>query len=149
MDTKGRTNPLESPMESSSPRTSDESEKTVIGAAVTITGDLTAEEDLVIQGTVDGTIIAKEHQVTIAKEGRIKGNTLGKTLIVEGTVEGDLHGGEKVVIRPTGEVRGSLFAPRVSLEDGCRFKGKVSMDTQARSLAVEPVAATRRAGKHD
>ena len=125
-------------------------ETTVIGPTVVITGDLVTEEDLLLQGTVEGTIIARGDQVTIQNGGRIVGNTIGKTIRVEGLVEGDLYGEDRIAVISTGDIHGNLFAPRVSLDEGCRVKGKVSMeDTQARVVAVEAIIKKRRTGKQE
>ena len=99
-----------------------------IGPSIYIKGDLTGEEDLVIQGHVEGTINLKQNNLTIGQEGKINANVFARTITVEGTLKGDIIGEEKVVIKKTGNVNGNVTAPRVSLEDGARFKGSMDMD---------------------
>ncbi len=55
------------------------------------------------------------------------GHICGKTISVEGEVQGNLVGLEKVIIRQSGNVQGNIRAPRVNLEDGSRFKGSIDM----------------------
>jgi len=103
-------------------------EPATIGPSISIRGDLTGEEDLVIDGRVDGTIDLQQNNLTVGEDGRVKANVRANTITVDGEVEGDLSGDEQVVIRRTGHVRGNMTAPRVTLEDGCRFKGSIDMD---------------------
>lgn len=99
-----------------------------IGPSIHIKGDLTGEEDLVIQGRVEGTINLKQNNLTIGQEGNINANIFARTVTVEGNLKGDIYGDEKVVIKKSGNVNGNVTAPRVSLEDGARFKGSMDMD---------------------
>jgi cytoskeletal protein CcmA (bactofilin family) len=103
-------------------------EAAVIGPSIQINGDLSGEEDLIIQGKVTGTIQLKEKSLTIGTQGQIDANVLAKSVIVEGEVKGDLYGSEKVAIHKTGNVHGNIVSPKVSLEEGCRFKGSIDMD---------------------
>lgn len=99
----------------------------VIGSSISIKGDLTGEEDLSIEGRLEGKIELRRHSVTVGKKGRIKGDIYGKTITVEGTVEGNLYGEEQLIVRQSGTVRGNIVAPRVALEDGSNFKGSIDM----------------------
>ena len=99
-----------------------------IGPSIYIKGDLTGEEDLVIQGRVEGTINLKQNNLTVGQEGDINANIYARTVTVEGTLKGDIYGEEKVVIKKSGNVNGNVSSPRVSLEDGARFKGSMDMD---------------------
>jgi len=101
-----------------------------IGPSIFIKGDLTGEEDLVIQGNVEGTINLKQNNLTIGQNGNINANIFARTVTVEGTLKGDILGEERVVIKKSGNVNGNVTAPRVSLEDGARFKGSMDMDYQ-------------------
>lgn len=105
-------------------------EGATIGPSITIKGDLTGDEDLVIQGRVEGKVDLKQNNLTVGKNGRIKANVFGKLICVEGEVEGDLFGQEQVIVRASGQVRGNISAPRVTLEDGARFKGGIDMESQ-------------------
>lgn len=118
-----------------------------IGPSIHLKGDLTGEEDLVIQGHVEGTINLKQNNLTIGGNGRIHANIFATTIIVEGELQGDLYGTEKVIIRRTGNVRGNIVAPRVNLEDGAKFKGSIEMDPKAVESVVaqaHPVPAVSR-----
>ena len=106
-----------------------------IGASIHIKGDVTGDEDLVIQGHVDGTINLKGHNVTISKSAKVKANIEASQVIVEGELAGDMNGDEKVIIRETGNVYGNIVSPRVNLEDGAMFKGSIEMEPrQAKAM---------------
>jgi cytoskeletal protein CcmA (bactofilin family) len=105
-------------------------EAAVIGPSIQINGDLSGEEDLIIQGKVKGTIQLREKSLTVGNEGQVEANVLAHSIIIEGEVKGDLYGSERVAIRKTGNVNGNIVSPKVSLEDGCRFKGSIDMDQE-------------------
>ncbi len=102
----------------------------VIGPSIHIDGDLRGEEDLLIEGEVNGTVQLKSNSLTIGAKGKVRADVYAHSIFVDGLVEGDLFGSERVAIRKTAEVRGNIAAPRVSLEEGARFKGSIEMDTE-------------------
>ncbi len=100
----------------------------MIGSTVVIDGNITSAENLIIEGKVSGTINATGHEVTVGQSGQLKANISAKIVRIEGKIEGDISGGEKVIISKTGNVLGNIDAPRVTLEDGAKFKGSIEMD---------------------
>lgn len=126
--------PLAPPAE---PRRTDRTTAT-IGPSIFIKGDLSGDEDLVIEGRVEGKIDLKQHNVTIGKNGRVNADVYGNTVVVEGEVDGNLFAQLQAVVRQSGAVRGNITAPRVILEDGARFRGSVDMDSQAPPPASTP-----------
>lgn len=103
-------------------------ESAVVGSSIHINGDLTGDEDLLVHGRVEGTITLKNHLMTVGKDGQVSATVEAKSIRIEGTVDGDLRGKEQVIVTRTGAVSGNIAAPRVSLEDGCRFKGSIDME---------------------
>jgi len=122
-------------------------ERAAIGSTISIIGDLTGEEDLSIEGRLDGKIELRRHSVTIGKNGRIKGDIYGKVITVEGTVEGNLYGEEQLIVRQSGTVRGNIVSPRVALEDGSNFKGSIDMSPKDKpvitNLQDKPIIGTK------
>lgn len=110
--------------------------RAIIGATITIKGDLTGEEDLLIEGKLEGKIECHHHSVTIGKKGRIEGEIHGKIITVEGNVEGDLYGEEQLRVLQSGIVHGNIVAPRVALEDGANFKGNIDMNPKDNSPSI-------------
>lgn len=103
----------------------------VIGPSIHVEGTLRGEEDLVIEGRVNGTVKLQGHSLTVGSHGQINADIYAHTIVVEGSVEGDLFGAERVVIKKSANIRGNITSPKVSLEEGARFKGAIEMDAQA------------------
>jgi cytoskeletal protein CcmA (bactofilin family) len=108
----------------------------IIGRSIQINGDVKGGEDLLIEGDVSGTVELKNNSLTIGKEGKVRADIYARSITVEGTTEGDLFASERIAIRSNANVRGNLLAPRISLEDGARFKGSIEMDPQAVEKAL-------------
>jgi cytoskeletal protein CcmA (bactofilin family) len=106
-------------------------EGAVIGRSIRIDGDLQGEEDLRIEGTVTGTVQLKNNALTIGSGGNITANVYAKSVTVEGRMDGDLFASERISIQKNAQVQGNITAPRVSLEDGAKFKGSIEMDPAA------------------
>src|SRR5262245_24236186 len=100
-----------------------------IGPSITIVGELSGDEDLTILGKVEGTIQLPKHSVTIGRTAKVTADIRAKAVSVEGEVRGNLQAAEQILIRKTATMLGNLAAPRVGLEDGCRFKGSVDMES--------------------
>ena len=111
-----------------------------IGPSIFIKGDLSGDEDLVIEGRVEGKIDLKQHNVTIGKNGRVHADVFGNTVVVEGEVDGNLFALQQAILRQSGAVRGNITAPRVMLEDGSRFRGSIDMESKD---AAKPAAAAQ------
>jgi cytoskeletal protein CcmA (bactofilin family) len=103
----------------------------VIGPSIHIDGDVRGEEDLLIEGEVSGTLNLKNNSLTIGPQGKVRADVYANSIYVDGYVEGDLYGSERVNIRKSAQVKGNITSPRVNLEDGAKFKGAIEMDPQA------------------
>jgi cytoskeletal protein CcmA (bactofilin family) len=118
------------------PATGERREQAVIGASISIVGDVTGGEDLTILGKVEGKIALPKHSVTVGQSGRISADIQAKTVSVAGEVRGNLVASEQIVIRRTATMLGNLTAPRVGLEDGCCFRGSVEMESPEKPAAA-------------
>jgi len=121
-------------------------EQSVIGRSISIKGELSGEEDLIIQGRVEGKIDLKKNNITVDKSGSVKGDIYGKSITLEGEVEGNLFGEKRIVLQPSGVVRGDMRAPAINLEEGAKFKGNIAMeawDEKQSTLKAVPLARDR------
>ncbi len=100
----------------------------VIGTKIQIEGNIIGDENLIIEGKVDGTVEVRSKDLTIGPSGQVTANVTARIVKIDGTVKGDITGLEKVTISKTGKVQGNIVAPRVTLEDGAKFKGSIDMD---------------------
>ncbi len=105
-------------------------ERATIGPSIFIKGDLTGDEDLVIEGRVEGKVDLKQNNVTVGRNGRVKADVYGQVVIIEGEVDGNVFARDQAILRQAGAIRGNITAPRVVLEDGSRFKGSIDMETK-------------------
>lgn len=109
----------------------------IIGPKIRVKGELIGEEDLLIQGHVEGTIDLKGNNLTVGRQGVLKANVLAKTISIEGTVEGDIFGQERIAILSSSNVKGNLVADRVTLEDGAKFRGSIDMETGTQNAPLK------------
>lgn len=102
-------------------------DRATIGRSITVRGDVTGDEDLLIQGRVEGNVDLQQHAVTVGADGEVIASIVGRVVMVEGRVEGNIDAAEQIVLRSSSHVRGDLAAPKVVLENGARFRGLVDM----------------------
>jgi cytoskeletal protein CcmA (bactofilin family) len=106
-----------------------------IGQSIQIKGELTGNEDLTIEGKVDGKIFLKDHNLTVGSNGKITADVHAKNVTVVGEVVGNITADDKVEIAETGSMKGDVVAPRVVLADGARFKGSIDMEAKPRAVS--------------
>jgi len=121
----------------------------VIGPKIRFKGELFGEEDLLIQGQVDGTIDLKDNSLTIGRQGIVKANVVAKTVTIEGTVEGDLFGQERISILASSNVKGNVVADRVILEDGAKFRGSIDMNISSHKEKFDNINGNSHSAKSD
>jgi cytoskeletal protein CcmA (bactofilin family) len=111
----------------------------MIGPSIKIKGEVTGDEDLVVQGRVEGTIDLGDREVSVGESGQVFAEVKAKVIRIDGEVTGNITATDIVMISKLGNVRGNIVAPRVTLEDGARFKGSIDMDP-VEVTATKPVA---------
>lgn len=99
-----------------------------IGPTISIRGEVSGEEDLVVEGRIDGTLELRTHKVVVGTGARVAAGIQARIVEVQGQVRGNILCEEQLVIRRSADVHGDIRAPRVTLEDGCRFKGAVEVN---------------------
>jgi len=112
-------------MSNGAPNTPERRVTAWIGKAVRVEGKVISEEDLTIDGDVEGSIELGGHSLTIGQEARIKADLLAKIVTISGKVTGNVRAVEKVDLRPTGSVDGDITAPRFLMAEGATVMGKV------------------------
>jgi len=119
-----------------------------IGKSITIKGDLSGNEDLQIDGTVEGRIDLPNNQLTIGAEGRVKAEVHAKAVIVIGHVTGNLSAADRIQVEATGIVDGDVKAPRLVIQEGAMLNGGVEMSsgTAAKSSHMAPPTLAKAAG---
>lgn len=113
--------------------------ESILGPTLRFKGDLSAEENLVIQGQVEGKI-GPVPRVTIGATANVQATIDAGIVIVEGTLVGDIRAATSVIVRETAKITGNIAAPAVSILDGAEFNGQVSMGDRRRARDGQPSA---------
>lgn len=111
---------------------------TVIGKSVTVRGELIGQEDLYMDGVIEGTIALTEARLTIGPNARVHADLQARDILIYGHVDGKVRATGRIELRDSAVVRGDLFAERLSIEENATVKGRVEL-TEA---IAKPSAAT-------
>lgn len=102
----------------------------LIGKAIRIKGELHGEEDLVIEGKVEGTISLKKNHLTLERSAVITAHVEVENITIKGQMNGNTSASNRVEITADAKVVGDIKAPRIVMAEGARFKGAVEMDVK-------------------
>lgn len=105
----------------------------VIGQTVVIKGEVSAREDIVVAGRVEGKILVAEHTVRVGREAHVAAEIHAKAVVIEGRVTGNVSASDRVEILPEGRVDGDLTSPKVAMADGAEFRGKIDMTRKSQA----------------
>ncbi len=100
---------------------------TVIGSETEFKGDIQSQGSVRLDGKMEGTISA-QGEIIIGETARLKGNIVGKRVLVSGEVIGDIEAISGLDISHSGRVYGDISGGRLLIEEGAVYKGKVNMD---------------------
>ena len=106
---------------------SDGNPVSVIGETLHFKGELSAGEDLVIEGKVEGQINQGKCCLTVRPKGELIADVNATKIFVEGKVTGDLAATVSVTVRESGVVTGNIIAPKVAINEGATFNGSIEM----------------------
>jgi len=122
-----------------------------LGATLHVKGEISGNEDLVIDGSVEGLVQLDERKLTVGATAKVTADIIAREVVVYGTVKGNLRAKDRIEIKKDGSVNGDLTTARIMIEDGAYFKGSIEIDKTeqkesggnsfARSSAAAPVAA--------
>jgi cytoskeletal protein CcmA (bactofilin family) len=109
-----------------------------IGASMTIKGEISSREDLLIDGEVDGAV--ESHNVlTVGANGKVRANIKAREVVVYGSVRGNVEVVEKIAIREQGSLVGDIKAAGISIDDGAYFKGSIDIVRPDPKVTVKTV----------
>lgn len=115
--------------------------KAVIGPSIKIKGELTGDESLTIDGTVEGKISLKGHTLTLGPDARIKANIEADSVVVAGDLTGNIDASQRIEIASTGTVKGDVCSPRITIADGACLRGSVDTN-RGREVATMEMPPT-------
>jgi cytoskeletal protein CcmA (bactofilin family) len=117
----------------------DQQNAAYIGAGVTVKGDVSAPEALVVDGTIEGDVAARA--VVVGPSGEIRGKVNAVEADIGGAVAGEVHITRLLAIRTTGRVEGRVSYGEIALERGAVLKGELSSSEEARTAVAAPRTA--------
>jgi cytoskeletal protein CcmA (bactofilin family) len=111
-----------------------------VGQSVSIKGELSGSEDLILHGRLEGRISLPDHVLTVGPHADVKADIAARTVVVLGAVTGNITAAESLDIRQNGSVAGDIVSPRLMIADGGNLCGKVDMPRAAgaRITASQP-----------
>ena len=98
----------------------------VIGQQISVRGTLVGEEDLIVEGRLEGAVSLAGHLI-VAEPGIVEANLEVDSIEVHGEVRGDIVAARTITIEKSARVWGNVRAPRVIISDGAQFQGRVEM----------------------
>jgi cytoskeletal protein CcmA (bactofilin family) len=96
-----------------------------IGETIFVKGQLLAAEDIHIAGRVDGDIHLEDHVLTIQSTADLNAAVVAKSVVIQGAIRGDIVAGQSIALQHSASVAGNLAAPRIAINEGASFNGKV------------------------
>jgi cytoskeletal protein CcmA (bactofilin family) len=109
-----------------------------MGQSIVFKGEMSGDEDLEIEGQVEGIVNLANHQLTIGANGRLRAEVHAKSIVVVGQVTGNLTATERIEIQATGVVQGDICAPRLNIQEGAVLNGSVDMSASGTGEAHKP-----------
>lgn len=107
-----------------------------IGTAVRIEGQISGQQDMLVDGEVAGSIMLSDHTLTIGSHGKVKANIRAKNVILLGNVEGNIEASDRIEVRGQCSLTGDLRSPRVLIENGAYIKGKIEVIRPERATSI-------------
>src|SRR5579863_3264307 len=136
------------PLDTSYPATTSGSGVARLGASLHVKGEITGNEDLAIDGSVEGLVQLEDRKLTVGASAKLTADIIAREVVVYGTVKGNLRARDRIEIKKDGSVIGDLTTARIMIEDGAYFKGSIEIDKagEAGDSDLEKPAYTRTVG---
>jgi cytoskeletal protein CcmA (bactofilin family) len=116
---------------------------TTIGPSLSIQGEISSDEDLIIEGRVGGQIVMTNATLTIGKEARVDADVRGARVQVLGAIQGNIAATDRIELAPTAAVVGDLTANHIVLVEGATFNGRIDMDKRTIAAKVAQYKAAQ------
>ena len=116
-----------------------------ISKSVAIKGEVSCDEDLYIDGQVEGTINPKGYRLTIGPNGRVKANITARAVVVQGRLEGNIHASDRVDLKQSATVVGDIVTQLISIDEGVTLTGRVNVQKELPKndlVAMTPLLST-------
>ena len=102
-----------------------------LGASLHVKGEISGNEDLHIDGSVEGLIQLEDRKLTVGASAKLTADVVAREVVIYGSVKGNLRARDRIEIKKDGSVVGDLTTARIMIEDGAYFKGSIEIDRTA------------------
>jgi cytoskeletal protein CcmA (bactofilin family) len=99
-----------------------------LGSSLHVKGEITGNEDLHIDGSVEGLVQLEDRKLTVGASAKLTADVIAREVVVYGNVKGNLRARDRIEIKKDGSVVGDLTTARIMIEDGAYFKGSIEID---------------------
>ncbi|MBN1128872.1 MAG: polymer-forming cytoskeletal protein [Chitinispirillaceae bacterium] len=113
-------------------------EKTIIGEHISIEGTIRADEDMIIEGTVKGSIEVKAHQLTVGSKGKVEADIDADSVVIGGRLVGNVTAKNKVQVNKNADFSGQIKARRIAVEDGAFVKASIELEKNEKPQQSQP-----------
>jgi cytoskeletal protein CcmA (bactofilin family) len=108
-----------------------------------VKGEITGNEDLAIDGSVEGLVHLEDRKLTVGASARLTADIIAREVVVYGNVKGNLRARDRIEIKKDGSVIGDLTTARIMIEDGAYFKGSIEIDKAGEGSESDEKSASR------
>ncbi len=109
---------------------------TRLGRSLVLTGELTSDEDVAIDGQVHGRVSVRDATVTVGEHAQVDADVRCGRAQIHGTVTGTVSATQHIQLHASAHVNGDLSANQVVIADGARFDGRIDMDQRTIAARV-------------
>jgi cytoskeletal protein CcmA (bactofilin family) len=113
-----------------------------LGSGMHVKGEISGNEDLYIDGTVEGGIQLGEGKLTVGTTAKLVGDIIARDVVVFGNVQGNVRAKDRIEIKKDGAVNGDLTTPQIMIEDGAYFKGSIEIERSTEKAADKTRSAS-------
>ncbi|HEV2388461.1 MAG TPA: polymer-forming cytoskeletal protein [Candidatus Acidoferrales bacterium] len=117
-----------------------------LGPGLQVHGEITGNEDLQIDGIVEGLVQLGDRRLTIGATAKVTADIHAREVVIFGNVKGNLRARDRIEIKKDGSVVGDLTTTRIMIEDGAYFKGSIEIDRGNGNEAAKTAQARPLAG---
>jgi cytoskeletal protein CcmA (bactofilin family) len=109
-------------------------EHATIGPSIVIKGEVSGQEALFVDGTVEGSIHSPDHRMTIGGRSKVRADIKADDIVVMGSVNGNIQCSDLLDVRAESTIHGEIVTRRIRIDDGAVLKGSVEIQAHAKSV---------------
>ncbi len=112
---------------------------TVFGKSMKIIGEVTSDEELYLDGDLDGKLNLR-NRLTVGPNSKVNANIKAQEIIVFGTITGNVESESRVSLRTGASIVGDIRTAGIVIEDGAYFKGGIDISRGGEATKAAPKA---------